>query len=137
MITIKVIAAITILFALHFAASASEQDKIDAGQTPPVETPQEPKADSKPAEKVCVTDDSKFRQDGKKNTFVVALKNSCAQPQRCKVNVYVVGSTGPVQGSGTVTLGAAANGQYSQKSYVLKVKEAGGMANMSRSCKAI
>jgi hypothetical protein len=28
-------------------------------------------------------------------------------------------------------------GKYSQKSYVLKVKEAGGMANMSRSCKAI
>ena len=140
MMTIKAIAAIAILFALNFAASASEPDKTDPGQKPPIETSQEQqekKDDSKPVEKACVTDDANFWQDGKKNTFVVAMKNSCAQRQRCTVNVYVVGAIGPVKGSGIVTLAAAAEGQYSQGSYVLKVKEAGGTANVSRSCKAI
>jgi len=113
-----------------------EVEKVDSGQTPPAEG-QEPQKEATSEPVKCVTDDATFAQDGKKNVFRVALKNTCAQPQRCKVNVYVVGSTGPIKGSTTLTIPGAAAGQYSQKTWDMKVVQFGGSANMSRDCKAI
>jgi hypothetical protein len=111
------------------------QDAIDPGQRPPAEAKNEPQAPAEPVK--CVSDDSTFMRDGKKNVFRVSLKNSCPQPQRCKVNVYVVGSTGPIKGSTTLTIPGAAAGQYAQKTWDLKVHDNGGSANMARDCNAI
>jgi hypothetical protein len=88
-------------------------------------------ADGKP----CVTDDAGFwTQDGA-HTFKVKLTNACEVRQRCTVNVYIVNSQGPQQGTGTLTLAPKSKGADSEQSYVMKVAQAGGMANVSRQCR--
>lgn len=63
--------------------------------------------------------------------------NSCDMRLKCTVEVFVMGARGTAQGHGTLVLAAAPKGQTTRQTYVLKVKSAGGMANMSHSCKAI
>jgi hypothetical protein len=112
---------------------------IPDGQQPPAEQQAEQKpAEQTPEEKPkCVTNQSGFKQAGDKPTFEVALENSCDMRLKCTIDVFVLGAKGPAQGHTTLTLGAAANGQTTRKVYVLKVKSASGMANMSHECKKI
>jgi hypothetical protein len=85
----------------------------------------------------CVTSQSAFKQVGGKPVFEVALENSCDVRLKCAVDIYVLGAKGPAQGHATLVLGPAAKGQTTRKVYALKVKSAGGMANMSQDCKKI
>jgi hypothetical protein len=135
MITIKVIAALTILFALHFAASAAEQDKIDSGQRPPQET--QPKAEQAQTPARCTSEQSGFRALNGVNTFYVEVTSACEKPQRCTINAYVVGSRGGKTGQGSLTLGKASPGQETKRTWTMRTAENGGMANMSWSCKDI
>ena len=131
MITIKVIAALVILFSLNFAASA--QDKAVSGQTPPQETVAQ--APAAPAS--CTSEQSGFRAQNGVNTFFVEVTSACEKRQRCTINAYVVGSRGARAGQGTLTLGKASPGQESKKTWTMRTAENGGMANMSWSCKDI
>ena len=131
MITIKVIAALVILFSLNFAASA--QDKAVSGQTPPQETVAQ--APAAPAR--CTSEQSGFRAQNGVNTFFVEVTSACARRQLCTINAYVVGSRGARAAQGTVTLGKASPGQEAKKTWTMRTAENGGMANMSWSCKDI
>ena len=133
MITIKVIAALVILFSLNFAASA--QDKADSGQTPPQETVAQ--APAAPAPARCTSEQSGFRAQNGVNTFYVEVTSACEKRQRCTINAYVVGSRGGKAGQGTLTLGKASPGQETKKTWTMRTAENGGMANMSWSCKDI
>ena len=134
MITIKVIAALVILFSLNFAASA--QDKAASGQTPPQETvAQAPAAPAAPAR--CTSEQSGFRAQNGVNTFFVEVTSACEKRQRCTINAYVVSSRGARAAQGTVTLGKASPGQEAKKTWTMRMAENGGMANMSWSCKDI
>ena len=101
-----------------------------------VSAAEEQKEPAKEAPK-CVTNQSGFKQAGGKPVFEVALENSCDVRLKCTVDIYVLGAKGPTQGHTTLVLGAAAKGQATRKVYALKVKSAGGMANMSQGCKKI
>ena len=95
-------------------------------------------AEEKPAEAKgdnCISDDAGFRQKDGLNTFVVKVMNACETTQKCTVNVYIVGAQGPEQGKATLTLAPKSKGEAAQKSYTMVVKAAGGMANVSRSCR--
>jgi len=65
------------------------------------------------------------------------LTNSCEKRLKCTVHAYVVGSHGPATGKGTVILAPRSKGADARKSYVMKVKQMGGMASVSHECKAI
>lgn len=108
--------------------------EIPDGQQPPAEEQAEQKPEEKPK---CVTNQSDFKQAGNKPVFEVALENSCDVRLKCTIDVFVLGAKGPAQGHTTLVLGPAAKGQTTRKVYVLKVKSAGGMANMSHECKKI
>ena len=137
MITVKVIAALVILFSLNFAASAAEQSKADSGQTPPQETPPQEAVAQAPAPARCTSEQSGFRAQNGVNTFYVEVTSACAMRQRCTINAYVVGSRGGKTGQGTLTLGKASPGQETKKTWTMRTAENGGMANMSWSCKDI
>lgn len=96
----------------------------------------EPKAaQAQPAEeKKCITVDTDFKQVDKAAAFVIALTNNCEKRARCTVNAYVVNSFGPNTGRTVLTLAAKSKGAAAHKSYVMKVKQAGGMASVSHSC---
>ena len=105
--------------------SAMAEDKEQAKQEPKKEEPK------------CVTNQTGFKQVGDKPVFEVTLENSCDMRIKCTVDIYVLGAKGPTQGHTTMVLGPAAKGQSTRKVYALKVKSAGGMANMSQECKKI
>ena len=128
MITIKVIAALVILFSLNFAASAAEQNKADSVDT----TAQAPAAPAR-----CTSEQSGFRAQNGVNMYYVEVTSACEKRQRCTINAYVVGSRGGKTGQGTLTLGKASPGQETKKTWTMRTAEDGGMANMSWSCKDI
>ena len=104
------------------------------GQQPPAEQA----ADQKPPEKPkCVTSNTAFKEKGKAATFEIELENSCDERLKCTVDAFVTGARGQAQGHGTLILAAAPKGQTTRKAYVMKVKSAGGMANVSHSCKSL
>ena len=98
--------------------------------------PAEPKAaQAQPAEeKKCITVDTDFKEVDKAAAFVIALTNHCEKRTRCTVNAYVVNSFGPNTGRTVLTLAAKSKWTAAHKSYVMKVKQAGGMASVSHSC---
>jgi hypothetical protein len=132
-------AGLALILVGGFCTSAlALKPQIPDGQQPPAERTEQKPAEQKPEEKPkCVTSQTDFKQTGDKPTFEVALENSCDMRLKCTIDVFVMGAKGMAQGHTTLTLGAAAKGQSTRKVYVLKVKSAGGMANMSHECKKI
>lgn len=110
----------------------SDGQKPPAGQHEPAKT--EEAAGEKPK---CVTSNTAWREKGKSITFEIELLNTCDMRLRCTVDASVLGARGQAQGHGTVVLAAAPKGQTTRNVYAMKVKSAGGMANISHTCKAI
>jgi hypothetical protein len=126
-------AAAEIILCLMSGTVVLAQDGHD--QTPPSD--QQAPAD-KPAEKPkCVTSNTAWREKGKSTLFEIELQNTCDQRLKCTVDAFVIGSRGQAHGHGTLILAPAAKGQPTRNVYALKVKSAGGMANVSHSCKTI
>jgi hypothetical protein len=115
---------------------AAAQNHLLPEQQPPVER-QMPPVDETPELQKCVTDEGGFRQQGNKALYVIALSNACETRQHCAVSAYIITSDGPKQGRATLTLEPKSHGKAARASYSLPLKSAGGMANVSRSCKAI
>ena len=117
-----------------FGASAQDATTPD-GQQPPAE---QKAADQKPPEKPkCVTSNTAFKEKGNAATLEIELENACDERLKCTVDAFVTGARGQAQGHGTLILAAAPKGQTTRKVYVMKIKSAGGMANVSHSCKSI
>ncbi len=114
------------LAALLIAGAAYAADG-QSGQQPPKE----------PDLKECVVDSGGFRMKGKQATYAMELENKCEKRLRCKVALYVTTAFGPAQGQGTLILAPHAAGAAAKKSYAIKVKAMGGMAQGSRSCEVM
>lgn len=131
-------ALLGLLLAVGVCSSAfAVKPEVPDGHKPPAEQAEQKPAEPKKEEPKCVTNQTGFKQDGDKPVFEVALENSCGVRLKCTIDIYVLGAKGPVQGHTTMVLGPAARGQTTRKVYALKVKSAGGMANMSQQCKEI
>ena len=112
----------------------AQVDAIPDGQKPPAEQQAKPPEPEKPK---CVASNTGFKEKGGKPVYEIELVNSCDMRVKCTIDVFVMGARGTAQGHSTLVLQAAPKGQTTSKIYTLKVKSAGGMANMSQSCKAI
>ncbi len=123
--------ALALLLASGGSFTALAQDAAaDDGQKPPAEqaAPEKPK---------CVTSNTNFKEKGKAAIFEVELQNTCDMRLKCTIDAFVTGARGQAQGHGTIILAAAPKGQTTRNAYALKVKSAGGIANVSHSCKSL
>ncbi len=122
----KSLACLAGLVSLLTAAPALAQKSNESGQTPPnVPGPSDG----------CVSHDATFEQRGGKPVFVIALQNICETRMRCRVNAYLTTSQGPTTIRATFTLAPQSRGKSASKSHVTPLREDGGMANVSHSCK--
>ncbi len=88
-------------------------------------------------EKNCIADAGGFKTEGRRHFYEVALENKCEQRVKCIVYISVSTARGDARGHRTLLLAGKAAGERAKKSYRLSVKEAGGMAQVSRECKMV
>jgi hypothetical protein len=137
--------AVTLIMSGGVGGSRAQDETASSHQKPAAE--QQAPADQSAAEKpqaekseekvTCVTSNTAWREKGKSTTFEIELQNICDMKLKCTVDAFVTGARGQAQGHGTVVLAAAPKGQPTRNVYAMKVKSAGGMANISHSCKSI
>ena len=84
----------------------------------------------------CITDSSTFKAEDKHAYFIVALENACEQRVSCEVFANVRTARGSKRGHSTLVLAAKSAGAAAKKSYRMRVRVAGGMAQVERACKA-
>ena len=112
------------------AGAALAQNAPAAGQEPP------PKADEgTTAQLNCLADSGGFKRDRKQAVYTVELANKCEQRLKCRVDVFVISAKGTAQGHATLILAPKSKGAAAKKTYVMKVKMMGGMAQSSRECR--
>jgi len=92
-------------------------------------------ADASPENK-CVADSGRFKAADKRAYFIVSLENKCEQPVKCVVNANVRTARGNTKGRITLVLAAKSAGAEARKSFSLRVKVAGGKAQIARDCMA-
>ena len=83
----------------------------------------------------CIEETGDYQSHGGAVTFVIGLTNKCDKRLKCTIDAYVVGAKGPSSGHATMLLGAASSGAAAKKTYAMKVKAAGGTAQVSRQCR--
>jgi len=98
----------------------------ESGQTPPQA--------SGPSDG-CVSHDAGFKERSGKPVFVIALQNICEKRMRCVVNAYLTTSRGPTKFRAAMTLAPQSRGKAAHKSHVTPLRENGGTATTSHSCK--
>jgi len=135
-----VVATVALAAACTVAARAGSGSDNEDGQRAPATQDNAPPAvenetQPEPAKKECLTDKAGFRSRDGQNEFYVELINACDKPVVCVVKAYVIGSEGGKAGSGTVQLAPAPPGEEIHETWAMPTAQAGGMANMSRSCK--
>jgi hypothetical protein len=84
----------------------------------------------------CISDSSNFKAEDKRAYFIVALENACEQRVTCEVFANIRTARGSKRGHGTLVLAAKSAGAEAKKAYRMRVKVAGGMAQVERQCKA-
>ena len=122
-------AAVITAGAVFFAAA--DEPKHDTGAK--AETAAEP---AKSPLAGCITDTANFKAEDKRAYFIVALENACEQRVKCEVFANIRTARGSKRGHGTLVLAAKSAGAAAKKSYRMRVKVAGGMAQVERQCKA-
>lgn len=124
---------LALVLSMGFAEPSMAADD-ESGQKPPAEAQTEPKPveDNK-----CPSIDTGYMKAGKGATFHIMLKNGCERRLRCTIRAYHVDSSGPHTGNATLTLAPKSKGAAANKSYVMKVNDMGGTANISHACKKI
>jgi hypothetical protein len=83
----------------------------------------------------CISDSSNFKAEDKHAYFIVALENACEQRVTCEVFANIRTARGSKRGHGTLVLAAKSAGAEAKKSYRMRIKVAGGMAQVERQCK--
>ena len=82
----------------------------------------------------CIEETGDYQSHGGAVTFVIGLANKCDKRLKCTIDAYVVGAKGPSSGHTILILGATSSGAAAKQSYAMKVKMAGGTAQVSRQC---
>lgn len=85
----------------------------------------------------CLQQTGDYLTHGKTVTYVIGLTNTCAKRLRCEIYANISGARGTSLGHTIMTLGPAGSGAAAQQTYTMRVKAAGGVAQVSRNCKAL
>jgi len=85
----------------------------------------------------CLQETGDYLTRGKTVTYVIGITNTCTTRLRCEIYANVSGARGTALGHTVMTLGPAGSGAASKRTYTMRVKAAGGIAQVSRDCKAL
>jgi hypothetical protein len=83
----------------------------------------------------CIEQNGGFQTQGKVDSFVFTLQNKCEQRLKCTIDAYVTTAKGPASGHGTLIIAPKSHGEAAKNSFAMKVKAAGGTAQVSHDCK--
>jgi hypothetical protein len=123
----------------HVAAAWAEDAAAPATQQNPLPVaPAAPQAAAPDAAKdpqSCLTETGDYVSHSSGVSYLIGVENKCDKRIKCTIDAYVVGAKGPASAHITMILGAASSGAGAKKSYAMKVKAAGGIAQVSRDCK--
>jgi hypothetical protein len=107
------------------------------GTPVPASTPQAA-ANALPSDlQACLQETGDYVIHGGSVDYVIGITNTCEQRLRCEVFANVTGVRGTSLGHTVMILGAASSGASAKKTYDMRVKAAGGIAQISRECKAL
>ena len=145
------LSALALMVWLYSAATAEAEEpassseiqqpwKSDSG-TPPQPAPNALPGTENPvpeggttAQAACISETGDYETHGAAVTFVIGLENKCDQPLKCKIYANVSSPKGNSLGQATLVLGARSSGAAAKKTYAMRVKAAGGIAQVSREC---
>jgi hypothetical protein len=82
----------------------------------------------------CIGETDVFTND-KGPHFSMTLTNKCEAKLACKVWAYVITARGPTQGATVMHLGPKSSGAAASKTYVFRVRVAGGSAEAAHRCR--
>jgi hypothetical protein len=125
------------------AVAASAQDAAKPPASPQNSSPSAPPAAAqagapKPADpEACLQETGDYVTRGKAVVYVIGIANTCDKRLRCEIYANVTGPRGAALGHTVMTLGAASSGASAKQTYAMRVKAAGGIAQVSRDCKAL
>jgi len=85
----------------------------------------------------CLQQTGDYMTRGKTVTYVIGVTNTCAKRLRCEIYANISGARGTALGHTVMTLGPAGSGAAAKQTYTMRVKAAGGIAQVSRDCKAL
>jgi hypothetical protein len=87
--------------------------------------------------KECIADlDTGYSDDAGKYFFTMNFQNNCDKPIKCTIEAYITSYRGPVSAH-TVLHFPAKEQTPAQKSYAVRVKAIGGVAQYGRDCSFI
>jgi hypothetical protein len=133
-------------------AAASAQDAGEPQQIAPVSPPALPEnplpgtpspapqtaAAGLPADlQACLQETGDYVTRGRTVFYVIVIANSCNARLRCEIFANITGVKGTSLGHTVMILGPAGNGDIAKKTYDMRVKAAGGIAQVSRECKVL
>ena len=119
------------------APPALPENPIPGTQLSPTPAPQAA-APGLPADlQACLQETGDYITRGQKIFYVIAIANSCNARLRCEIFANVTGVKGTALGHTVMILGPAGNGGAAKKTYDMRVKAAGGIAQVSRECKVL
>jgi hypothetical protein len=84
----------------------------------------------------CLHETGDYVTRGRSVFYVIAIANSCNVRLRCEIFANVTGVRGTTLGHTVMVLGPAGTGA-AKKSHDMRVKAAGGVAQVSRECKVL
>jgi hypothetical protein len=120
--------------------AGTSEKRPPASPTPPV-TEQKPgsgdeKKDSQQDDvQACLQETGDYRTEGRAVAYVIGITNTCDKRLRCEIFANVIGARGSSLGHAVMILGPTSQGAASRKTYAMRVKEAGGIAQVSRDCR--
>jgi hypothetical protein len=85
----------------------------------------------------CLDQNGDFQAQGKVDSFVFTLQNKCEKRLKCTIDAYITTAKGPASGHGTLIVEPKSHGEAAKKSFSMKVKAAGGAAQVSHDCKVL
>lgn len=114
---------LSVVIALCVGAAAA------LGQTAPPAAPADPQS--------CLQQTGDYVTRGKTVVYVIGITNTCAKRLRCEIFANISGARGAALGHTVMTLGPAGSGAAAKRTYTMRVKSAGGIAQVSRDCKVL
>jgi hypothetical protein len=136
-------AALVVVFSAGFGHITWSQNAAAPG---PSATPQNPLPGTPPPATApaaatdlqsCLSETGDYVAHGKTVTYVIGITNTCDKRLKCTIDANVTGAKGSSFGHTTIILGASSSGAAAKKTYAMKVKSAGGTAQVSRDCKTL
>ena len=85
----------------------------------------------------CIEETGDYQTHRGSVSYVIGLKNNCEERLKCEIFASVTGARATALGHTTLILGATSQGAAAKKSYAMKVKTAGGVAQVSRTCRVL